>query len=33
MPLPQFLEEVLQNGDALSEVYRRIGYRPKNTSE
>lgn len=29
MPLPQFLEEVLRNDEALSEVYRRIGYRPK----
>lgn len=29
MPLPQFLEEVLRNEEALSEVYRRIGYRPK----
>lgn len=32
MPLPQFLEEVLRNDEALSEVYRRIGYRPKNES-
>lgn len=33
MPLPQFLEEVLRNDEALSEVYRRIGYRPKSESQ
>jgi type VI secretion system protein ImpA len=33
MPLPQFLEEVLRNDEALSEVYRRIGYRPKNDNQ
>lgn len=33
MPLPQFLEEVLRNDEALSEVYRRIGYRPKTDNQ
>ena len=28
MPLPQFLEEVLRNDEALAEVYRRIGFKP-----